>query len=114
MPRLPGPGDGPINDCSAAASAWPSPWEREVTSDAASWIGSARCCTGERSPREPKERSTNASHKPPGPSDEIQTAALDAARNPATVLQSVGGREYLPVALAHAPGHLPASSLSGE
>jgi hypothetical protein len=39
--------------------------------------------------------------------EEIRTAALDAAGNLGTVLQSLRSREDLQVALAHAPGHTP-------
>ncbi|MGH2892153.1 MAG: hypothetical protein ACRDPM_02630 [Solirubrobacteraceae bacterium] len=42
-----------------------------------------------------------------GTSEEIQTAALDAAGNLGTVLQSLRSREDLQVALAHAPGYTP-------
>ncbi len=42
-----------------------------------------------------------------GATEEIRTAALDAAGNLATVLQSLRSREDLQVALAHAPGYTP-------
>jgi hypothetical protein len=42
-----------------------------------------------------------------GSSEEIQTAALDAAGNLGTVLQSLRSREDLQQALAHAPGYTP-------
>ena len=42
-----------------------------------------------------------------GTTEEIRAAALDAAGNLGTVLQSLRGREDLQVALAHAPGYTP-------
>jgi hypothetical protein len=42
-----------------------------------------------------------------GITQEIQTAALDAAGNLGTILQSLRSREDLQVALAHAPGYTP-------
>jgi hypothetical protein len=42
-----------------------------------------------------------------GTTEEIQTAALDAAGNLGTVLQSLRSREDLQAALAHAPGYTP-------
>jgi hypothetical protein len=47
-----------------------------------------------------------------GPTHETQQAALDAAGNLATVLQSLRSREDLQVALAHAPGHTPTPLLA--
>ncbi len=47
-----------------------------------------------------------------GPTEEIQAAALDAAGNLGTLLQSMRGREDLQVALAHAPGHTPTPLLA--
>jgi hypothetical protein len=47
-----------------------------------------------------------------GITEEIQAAALDAAGNLGTVLQSLRGREDLQIALAHAPGHTPTPMLA--
>lgn len=47
-----------------------------------------------------------------GLTDEIRTAALDAAGNLATVLQSLRSREDLQVALAQAPRYTPAPLLA--
>jgi hypothetical protein len=47
-----------------------------------------------------------------GGSEEIQTAALDAAGNLGTVLQSLRSREDLQVALAQAPGYTPTPLLA--
>jgi hypothetical protein len=47
-----------------------------------------------------------------GPTHATQQAALEAAGNLATVLQSLRSREELQVALAHAPGHTPTPLLA--
>jgi hypothetical protein len=47
-----------------------------------------------------------------GPTEETQAAALDAAGNLGTLLQSLRSREDLQVALAHAPGHTPTPLLA--
>lgn len=47
-----------------------------------------------------------------GSTEEIRTAALDAAGNLGTLLQSLRSREDLQVALAHAPGHTPTPLLA--
>lgn len=47
-----------------------------------------------------------------GPTDETQTAALDAAGNLGTLLQSLRSREDLQIALAQAPGHTPTPMLA--
>ena len=47
-----------------------------------------------------------------GTTEEIQTAALDAAGNLGTLLQSLRSREDLQVALAHAPGYTPTPLLA--
>ena len=47
-----------------------------------------------------------------GITEEVQAAALDAAGNLGTVLQSLRGREDLQIALAHAPGHTPTPMLA--
>jgi hypothetical protein len=47
-----------------------------------------------------------------GTSQEIRTAALDAAGNLGTVLQALRSREELQAALAHAPGHTPTPLLA--
>jgi hypothetical protein len=44
--------------------------------------------------------------------EEVQAAALDAAGNLATLLQSLRGREDLQVALARAPGYTPTPLLA--
>lgn len=44
--------------------------------------------------------------------EEVRTAALDAAVNLATILQSLRSREDLQVALAHAPGYTPTPLLA--
>jgi hypothetical protein len=47
-----------------------------------------------------------------GPTQETKQAALEAAGNLGTVLQSLRGREDLQAALAHAPGHTPTPLLA--
>src|SRR6185437_8647397 len=47
-----------------------------------------------------------------GITEEIHTAALDAAGNLGTVLQSLRSREDLQIALAHAPGYTPTPMLA--
>ena len=47
-----------------------------------------------------------------GITEEIQSAALDAAGNLGTVLQSLRSREDLQIALAHAPGYTPTPMLA--
>jgi len=47
-----------------------------------------------------------------GITEEIQTAALDAAGNLGTLLQSLRSREDLQIALAHAPGYTPTPMLA--
>jgi hypothetical protein len=47
-----------------------------------------------------------------GPTQETKQAALEAAGNLGTVLQSLRGREDLQVALAHAPGYTPTPLLA--
>ena len=47
-----------------------------------------------------------------GTTEEIRTAALDAAGNLGTLLQSLRSREDLQVALAHAPGYTPTPLLA--
>ena len=47
-----------------------------------------------------------------GITEEIRTAALDAAGNLGTVLQSLRSREDLQIALAHAPGYTPTPMLA--
>ena len=47
-----------------------------------------------------------------GITEEIHTAALEAAGNLGTVLQSLRSREDLQIALAHAPGYTPTPMLA--
>jgi hypothetical protein len=47
-----------------------------------------------------------------GTTEEIRSAALDAAGNLGTVLQSLRSREDLQVALAHAPGYTPTPTIA--
>jgi hypothetical protein len=49
-----------------------------------------------------------------GPTPETQQAALQAANNLATLLQSLRSREDLQAALAHAPGHTPTPLLAAD
>jgi hypothetical protein len=49
-----------------------------------------------------------------GTTEEIQSAALDAAGNLGTVLQSLRSREDLQLALAHAPGYTPTPLIAAD
>ena len=49
-----------------------------------------------------------------GATDEVRSAALDAAGNLGTLLQSLRSREDLQVALAHAPGYTPTPLLAAD